>query len=153
MGRAKIGNNEMNSARKGLNADVVIDNQTISRYEVFSLEFQESYVQQLKTMKGRPYVKGQTQHSPTLYRAELDIKDKPRDTFLRFDKLTKGVIFVNNFNIGRYHSIGPLKTLYLPAPFLKTGSNDIFIFELHSGTDKIESVSEPDLGPNFTWLP
>ena len=145
MGRAKIGG-EMNSARKGLNADVVIDNQKINTYEVFSLEFKENYVQQLKTMKGRSYVKGQTQHSPTLYRAELDIKDKPRDTFLRFDNWKKGVVFINNFNIGRYWSIGPQKTLYLPAPFLKTGSNDIFILELHSATDKIESVSEPDLG-------
>ena len=145
IGRAKIGT-EMNSARKGLNADVVIDNQTINRYEIFSLEFQESYVQSLKTMKGKSYVKRQTQQSPTLYRAELDIKDKPRDTFLRLDNWKKGVVFVNNFNIGRYWSIGPEKTLYLPAPLLKTGSNDIFIFELHSATDKIESVSEPDLG-------
>ena len=127
MGRAKIGG-EMNSARKGLNADVVIDNQKINKYEVFSLEFKENYVQQLKTMKGRSYVKGQTQHSPTLYRAELDIKDKPRDTFLRFDNWKKGVVFINNFNIGRYWSIGPQKTLYLPAPLLKTGSNDIFVY-------------------------
>ncbi len=38
---------------------------------------------------------------------------------------TKGVIFVNGFNIGRYWDKGPQKTLYIPAPLLKYGNNEV----------------------------
>ena len=43
--------------------------------------------------------------------------------------LTKGVIFVNGRNLGRYWNIGPQKTLYLPGPWLKLGNNEIIVFD------------------------
>ena len=42
---------------------------------------------------------------------------------------TKGVIFVNGRNLGRYWDIGPQKTLYLPGPWLKLGHNEIIVFD------------------------
>jgi len=33
--------------------------------------------------------------------------------------------------LGRYWEIGPQKRLFLPAPFLKKGKNEIIIFDLH----------------------
>ncbi len=48
---------------------------------------------------------------------------------------------MNGFNIGRYWNIGPQYTLYIPAPFLKPGKNDIFMFELHSAVNSIEFVA------------
>ena len=143
-GRANDGN--LNAQRKGLNGEVFIDNQKVNQYSVYSLDFKASFAQKAKAMKGRPYVSGHKQQSPTLYRAELDINGQPKDTFIRTDNWKKGIVLVNDFNIGRYNDIGPQKTLYLAAPLLKTGKNDIFIFELHSSADKIESVVEPDLG-------
>ena len=60
---------------------------------------------------------------------------------------TKGVIFVNDVNIGRYWSIGPQKRLYIPAPLLRTGENIIIVFELHgTQTQRIYLSAEPDLG-------
>lgn len=54
---------------------------------------------------------------------------------------------MNGFNIGRYWDIGPQKTLYLPAPLLKKGSNEIIVFELHSlQTPTITLTDTPDLG-------
>lgn len=38
---------------------------------------------------------------------------------------TKGIVFVNGFNLGRYWERGPQKTLYLPAPILKEGKNEV----------------------------
>ena len=108
------------------------------------MEFKHKYVEQLKQVKGRSV--GKANAGPSLFRAVLDIKDKPRDTFLRLDNWKKGNVFVNGFNIGRYYEIGPQKTLYIPAPLLKTGINDIYVFELHSGTDSIRFVDKPDLG-------
>jgi len=37
------------------------------------------------------------------------------------------VAFVNGFNLGRYWSEGPQKTLYVPGPILKTGKNKVNI--------------------------
>ena len=44
-------------------------------------------------------------------------------------KWTKGIVFVNGRNLGRYWSIGPQLTLYLPGPWLNVGSNSIVVFE------------------------
>ena len=145
-GRNDGGTDNLRIQRKGLNGDVIVDNQKANKFEVYSLEFKESFAKKATAMKGRPYQSGHKQQSPTLYRAELDIKGQPKDTFIRTDNWKKGIILVNNFNIGRYNDIGPEKTLYLPAPLLKTGKNDILIFELHSSSDRIKSVWQPDLG-------
>lgn len=72
---------------------------------------------------------------PAFYRAELEIADTPADTFLELGGWTKGVAFVNGFNIGRYWNRGPQRTLYVPGPLLKTGMNEIVVFELHDAGD------------------
>ncbi|CAG0890320.1 unnamed protein product [Darwinula stevensoni] len=88
-------------------------------------------------------------YSPRLYRGTLTVDGEPADTFLSLtDTWIKGVVFVNGFNLGRYWNVGPQKTLYVPAPILFTGENQIVIFELYTGGEgRLESVNEPDLGP------
>jgi len=57
------------------------------------------------------------------------------------------VLFVNDFNLGRYWEIGPQKTLYLPAPILKKSENEIVIFELQGASlNWISFKGEPNLG-------
>lgn len=65
-------------------------------------------------------------NSPRLYRGTLTVEGEPADTFLRpTESWIKGVVFVNGFNVGRYWNAGPQKTLYIPAPLLKTGENQV----------------------------
>ena len=55
---------------------------------------------------------------------------------------------INGFNIGRYYNdAGPQKTLYVPAPILKKGKNEILVFESDS-TDRfsVEFLDKEDLG-------
>jgi beta-galactosidase len=52
------------------------------------------------------------------------------DTYLDMSKWGKGVVWVNGHNLGKYWSIGPQQTLYLPAEWLKHGKNDIVVLEL-----------------------
>ena len=67
---------------------------------------------------------------PAFYRGTLKIDGKPADTFVRLDGFEKGFVSVNGFNIGRYYnSAGPQKTLYIPAPLLRDGENEIIVFE------------------------
>ena len=85
---------------------------------------------------------------PLFLRGTLTVEGAPKDTFLRLDGFTKGFVSVNGFNIGRYFNpAGPQKTLYVPAPFLREGENEIVVFESDAtaGTT-VEFLSEPDLG-------
>ena len=89
-----------------------------------------------------------TANGPTFLRGYLHVEGKPADTFLRLDGFGKGFVKINGVNIGRYfNEAGPQKTLFVPAPFLKSGENEILVFE----SDKTDSVlveflSAPDLG-------
>ncbi|NOU74958.1 beta-galactosidase [Paenibacillus sp. LMG 31458] len=67
--------------------------------------------------------------TPTFYRGVFLI-DEAGDTFLKLDGWIKGVAFINGFNLGRYWDIGPQKTLYIPAPLLREGENELVLFEL-----------------------
>jgi beta-galactosidase len=45
-------------------------------------------------------------------------------------KWGKGMVWINGHNLGRYWSIGPQQTLYVPAEWLKKGANSITVLEL-----------------------
>ena len=84
---------------------------------------------------------------PAFLKGSLNISGQPKDTFLRTDGFGKGFVTVNGFNLGRYYEIGPTKTLYVPAPLLREGENEVIVFE----TDRIEApfvefTDVPDLG-------
>jgi beta-galactosidase len=73
--------------------------------------------------------------------------DEPADTFLDFEGWGKGCAFLNGFNLGRYWEIGPQKRLYIPAPLLKKGTNEIIMFETEGKhADHITLKDEPDIG-------
>ncbi|MBT2586771.1 beta-galactosidase [Arthrobacter sp. ISL-95] len=75
--------------------------------------------------------------------------DGPGDRFLRLDGWTKGNAFINGFNVGRYWSRGPQRTLYVPGPLIREGANELAILELHgSATREVSFVVGPDLGPD-----
>ena len=78
----------------------------------------------------------------------LNIEGEPKDTFIRLDGFHHGFVVVNGFNLGRYYNdAGPPKTLYCPAPMLKTGENELVVFETDSSDRTvIEFVDVPELG-------
>lgn len=70
-----------------------------------------------------------------------------KDTYISFRGWTKGVAFVNDFNIGRFWpSMGPQCNLYVPAPLLHAGENHLVILELEKENTKLEVnlVDTPD---------
>lgn len=74
---------------------------------------------------------------PTFLKGEFEVEDIA-DTFIEVTDGEKGVIFINGFNIGRYWSVGPQKTYYVPATLLRKGKNEVIIFELHA--QQVQSV-------------
>ena len=90
---------------------------------------------------------GEKIDGPVFLRGNLEINGTPKDTFLRLDGFEKGFVTVNGFNLGRYWKVGPTKTLYVPAPILREGKNEIVVFESDgTSTTTIEFFAEPDLG-------
>ena len=51
------------------------------------------------------------------------------DTYLDVSRLGKGFVWVNGHNLGRTWEIGPQLSLYLPAPWLQKGSNQVVVFD------------------------
>lgn len=66
---------------------------------------------------------------PAFHRGTLTIAGEPADTFLALPGFHLGCVFVNGFNVGRYWDVGPQVTLFVPAPMLRPGDNEIVVFE------------------------
>jgi beta-galactosidase len=84
---------------------------------------------------------------PAFHHGTFDVRT-PADTFLALPGWTKGQAWVNGFHLGRYWNRGPQHTLYVPAPVLRPGSNDLVLLELHATTSNRARLTDtPDLGP------
>ncbi|WP_228637383.1 beta-galactosidase family protein [Microtetraspora sp. AC03309] len=95
---------------------------------------------------GVPFTPGTAAAVPAFFRGEVTV-DEPADTFLALPGWGHGYVWVNGFCLGRYWSVGPQRTLYVPGPLLRTGDNEIVILELDAAGDPvIELRPEPDLG-------
>ena len=84
--------------------------------------------------------------TPLLLRAEIDI-DECCDTFVKLPGFKKGLIFINGRALSRYWEVGPQRSAYLPAPFLKKGKNELIVLELEGFDEASVTLDdEPDLG-------
>ncbi len=81
-----------------------------------------------------------------LARTTFDV-DAPADTFLALPGWAKGFVWVNDVLLGRYWELGPQRTLYVPAPLLRPGTNTVTVLEQHRDGTDLELLAEPDLGP------
>ncbi|KAJ8930103.1 hypothetical protein NQ314_017131 [Rhamnusium bicolor] len=119
---------------KGLYQGVAkINNVEVKDWMIFPLEFKKSWTNSLVGWKSDNL----DTIGPSLYKTVLKIESEPRDTFVYMENWTKGIVIVNGFVLGRYNVIGPIQTLYLPAPLLNEGSNDIAIFEHYRAGEEI----------------
>ncbi|MEU0374724.1 beta-galactosidase family protein [Streptomyces sp. NPDC006283] len=67
-----------------------------------------------------------------LYRGTFDVA-VPGDAALELPGWTRGFVWVNGFNLGRYWSAGPVRPLYVPGPVLRAGGNEVWVLELEGG--------------------
>lgn len=110
--------------RKGITDRVSLNGMTLMDWQIFTLPFDETYVQNLK------FTSGENTRPGLFFKGEFELA-VVGDTYLDVSQWEKGVVWVNGHNLGRYWNIGPQKQLYCPAPFLKKGKNEIVIFDLH----------------------
>ena len=140
MGRINYG--EFLSDRKGITESVRLDYQFLFGWTIRSLpmddlsriSFGSVADAALPFKNGMKETGEDTVSVPAFLQGSFEV-DEPADTFLDMAGWNKGVVWVNGFNLSRYWRKGPTKTLYVPAPLLKKGSNRITVFELH-GMDR-----------------
>lgn len=138
MGRINFGKYMLQNT-KGITEKVVFAGEELKNWEMYSLPFASA-----------PKIKAN---------AQIDVKSKQAvvksgvfevkqvaDTYLDMRKWGKGVVWVNGKNLGRYWSIGPQQTLYIPAEWLKIGKNEIVVLDLiENGQDTLHSLAKPIL--------
>lgn len=138
MGRVNFGSELLD--RKGITDGVTFGGQYQFGWEIYPLPLDELSRLAFEPLDATPQTK------PAFYRAIFTV-DTPADTFLALPGWIKGVAWINGFNLGRYWDRGPQKTLYVPAPLLKQGVNELIVFELHgAGEFSVEFRDAPDLG-------
>ncbi len=137
MGRVNFGP-RMEEQRKGIDHCVQINGHMHHNWEMYPLP--------LDNIDQVDFNGGYEEGVPAFYRFAVSVEE-PGDTFLDFTGWGKGCAFVNGFCIGRFWEIGPQKRLYIPAPLLRTGENEIILFETEGKHGPVITLcDEPDLG-------
>ena len=135
MGRVNFGF-KMNRQRKGIDEAVLINGHQHFHWETYSLP--------LECTEAINFSGNYSEGTPAFYRFTFQV-DEATDTFLDFGGWGKGCAFINGFNLGRYWEIGPQKRLYIPAPLLKQGENEIILFETDGKVSPVISLEDTTL--------
>jgi beta-galactosidase len=117
-------------AHKGLVGGASLNGRDLGGWEIYSLPFDR--VDGFSASAARPT-------GPAVYRGTFAV-DKVGGTFLDMRNWGMGVAWVNGHNLGRFWDRGGLRSLFLPAQWLKTGPNEIYILDLH-GAPKVPQVT------------
>jgi beta-galactosidase GanA len=113
--------------RKGITDRVTLNGMTLMNWEVYGYPMDEEFISGLQPAAASGEKPG------IFFRGTFDL-ETTADTFIDVTNFTKGFVWVNGYNLGRYWEIGPQTRLYCPAPWLKTGENEIIIFDMHKTT-------------------
>ncbi|KAM9453154.1 beta-galactosidase-1-like protein 2 isoform 2-T2 [Salvelinus alpinus] len=143
-GRVNYGK-ALDDQRKGLVGDIVLNHVPLKDFTIYCLDMKPNFLKRLSAASQWNSVP-QKPSFPGFFQGMLYVDGHPRDTFIRLPGWSKGVVFINGQNLGRHWSIGPQKTLYLPGPWLKSGNNQIIVFEEQKADDKLVFVENPDHG-------
>ncbi|HLZ58087.1 MAG TPA: beta-galactosidase family protein [Ktedonosporobacter sp.] len=136
MGRVNYGPEMLD--RKGITGGVVLGQQYLYDWTIFPLP--------LNNLANLVFSTKREETGPAFHRGSFNVTTL-RDTFLALPGWSKGVCWINGFNLGRYWNKGPQQTLYVPAPVLRPGENELVVFELEtSGPGLVEFRDQPNLG-------
>ena len=108
--------------RKGITDRVTLNGMTLMNWEAFNIPMSSEYVSNLK--------ESDTVRPGMFFKTTLQL-DKAGDCYIDLKDFTKGLVYVNGHNLGRFWNVGPQYRLYCPGVWLKEGTNEIIIFDIH----------------------
>jgi len=135
---------ELRWERQGIRL-VTLAGQELRGWQIFPLPMDDlSKLQFHESLKNAPV-------GPAFYRGHFDLKDTG-DTFLDTRGWGKGAVWINGHALGRFWNLGPQQTLYVPAPWLRKGTNEIVVFTQAQPKDaRMRGLRQPildELGPS-----
>lgn len=130
---------ELRKERQGINGTVTLAGRELTGWQVVPLPMDDlSKVQFQESLKSVAV-------GPAFYRGHFDLRDTG-DTFLDTRGWGKGAIWINGHAIGRFWNLGPQQTLYVPAPWLRKGTNEIVVFTQSQPQDaRLRGLRQPIL--------
>ena len=122
--------------RKGITSSVSLGGTALRGWDVFTLPMSST---------PHPSYGSNALDGPAFYQGTFTLK-ATGDTFLDLRGWGKGTVWVNGHHLGRFWSIGPQQTLYVPGPWLKKGTNEVVVFDLERPTrTTMSGLSKPVL--------
>jgi beta-galactosidase GanA len=121
MGRINFGENIID--RKGITGEVTFNGMSLLNWKAYSLPMDDKFIYDLRSSGRNPGKKG------IFFRSGFFVVTIG-DTYLDMSNYRKGVVWVNGHNLGRYWDIGPQKRLFCPGVWLRSGMNEMIVFDL-----------------------
>jgi beta-galactosidase len=113
--------------RKGITDRVTLNGMTLMNWQTTLIPLDENFI---KTKKADLKLKMDDNKPCNFFEGSFELSETG-DTYFDMSAYSKGVLYVNGHNLGRFWKIGPQQRLYCPAGFLKKGRNEILVFDLH----------------------
>ncbi|PXF48816.1 Beta-galactosidase 8 [Gracilariopsis chorda] len=158
--------------RKGILGNVTLDGHILEQFENFAFSFPQDHpllpdTHGNKTIsKLRDSMSGVNAHPPlatrssppTFFRGEMSINPGSQEAFggefpgTHCRVFGRGVLWVNGFNVGRFHTgvAGPQRSLFVPGALLREGRNEFMVLHMnmHLTRDppKLQLFEQPDFG-------
>ncbi|KAJ6781473.1 hypothetical protein PWT90_02677 [Aphanocladium album] len=119
---------------KGIVGNVAVGCHVLRKWSMYSLPLAKLP----STLSGQDY-KVKPNDSPVFYTGTFNLpkgtsSDPSGDTFITVPKGVKGVLWVNGVNMGRYWTVGPQQSQYVPGSVLKE-QNEVVLLELEPQPD------------------
>ncbi|XP_038939293.1 beta-galactosidase-1-like protein isoform X1 [Rattus norvegicus] len=152
MGRLSFGSNH--SDFKGLLEPPLLGQTVLTGWMMFPLKV-DKLVKWWIPLQLMKRAQPQAPSVPAFYSAKFPALGLLGDTFLYLPGWTKGQVWINGFNLGRYWTMrGPQQTLYVPRPLLFGSSiNKITLLELEDvpHDPQIQFLDKPILNSTLHW--
>lgn len=131
LGRVNYGP-QIPDQRKGIVGNVTVDGDVLNDWEIYPLGLED-----VSTQGSGKAPEPSSDSAPIFYTGSFDVEN-PGDTFLELPGWVKGVLWVNEVNVGRYWTIGPQQSLYVPGTYLKKKNNQVIVLALEPTGDEGE---------------
>jgi len=120
--------------RKGITERVTLNGMTLMNWKAYKFPLDFKFIYDLRST-------GKTLDKPGIFFIGNFSIITTGDTFFDLSNYTKGIVWVNGHNLGRYWDIGPQKRFFCPDSWIKRGMNEIIILDLHQTEAKSVSAS------------
>ena len=130
---------ELRNERQGINGPVLFAGKELLGWQIFPFPMNDLSKIDFTGMEPSKGSAG-----PAFYQGHFDLQSLG-DTFLDTRGWGKGAVWINGHPLGRFWNVGPQQTLYVPAPYLKQGRNDVIVFTFGGTSMRLRGLREPIL--------